>query len=105
MESLNLHDREEDKTKSQNASLNLVPPSANRGEAGSSAGTATAAAKSLYDQAKETAGQAYGVATDRAAAKLDEQKSTLSDGLTAVADSVRQVGSNLESSRTDSGLA
>jgi hypothetical protein len=107
MESLNLHDREEDKAKNQNAPLNLVPPSPNRGEAGSgsSTGAATAAAKSLYDQAKETAGQAYGAATDQAAKKLDEQKSTLSGGLSAVADSVRQVGSNLESSRTDSGLA
>jgi ElaB/YqjD/DUF883 family membrane-anchored ribosome-binding protein len=107
MESLNLQDTQDDKTKGQNAGLNLVPPSPNRGETGSAStgGTATAAAKSLYDQAKETAGQAYGAATDRAAQKLDEQKSTVSDGLTAVADSVRQVGSNLESSRMDSGVA
>jgi hypothetical protein len=68
-------------------------------------GAATATARSLYDQAKETAGQAYEAVTDKAATKLDEQKSTLSGGLTTVADSVRQVSQNLGSSKTDSGLA
>lgn len=68
-------------------------------------GAATATARSFYDQAKETAGQAYEVVTDKAATKLDEQKSTLSGGLGTVADSVRQVGQNLGSSKTDSGLA
>ncbi|MEO8042784.1 MAG: hypothetical protein ABI646_09260 [Acidobacteriota bacterium] len=68
-------------------------------------GAATATARSLYDQAKETAGQAYEAVTDKAATKLDEQKSTLSGGLTTVADSVRQVSENLGSSKTDSGLA
>jgi len=67
-------------------------------------GAATATAKSLIDQAKETAGQAYDAVTDKAATKLDEQKSTLSGGLSTVADSVRQVGQNLGSSRTDNGL-
>jgi hypothetical protein len=68
-------------------------------------GAATATARSLYDQAKETAGQAYEAVTDKAATKLDEQKSTLSGGLSTVADSVRQVSTNLGSSKTDSGLA
>ncbi len=68
-------------------------------------GAATATAKSFYDQAKETAGQAYEAVTDKAATKLDEQKSTLSGGLATVADSVRQVSGNLESSKADSGLA
>jgi hypothetical protein len=68
-------------------------------------GAATATARSLYDQAKETAGQAYEAVTDTAATKLDEQKSTLSGGLSTVADSVRQVSQNLGSSKTDSGLA
>jgi hypothetical protein len=63
-----------------------------------------ATARRLYDQAKETAGQAYEVVTDKAATKLDEQKSTLSGGLNTVADSVRQVGENLGSSKTESGL-
>ncbi len=68
-------------------------------------GAATATARTFYDQAKETAGQAYETVTDKAATKLDEQKSTLSGGLSTVADSVRQVGENLGSSKTDSGLA
>ena len=68
-------------------------------------GAATAPARSLVDQAKETAGQAYEAVTEKAATKLDEQKTTLTGGLTTVADSVRQVGHNLESSKTDSGLA
>ena len=107
MESLNLNNRLEDQTKDQKTPLNLVPDTLGRGRAGSDSGSgaATAQARSLYDHAKETAGQAYEAVTDRAAEKLDEQKSTLSGGLTAVADSVRQVSSNLESSRTDSGLA
>jgi hypothetical protein len=68
-------------------------------------GAATATAKSFIDQAKETAGQAYDAVTDKAATKLDQQKSTLTESLTTVADSVRQVGNNLGSSRTESGLA
>jgi len=68
-------------------------------------GAATATARTLIDQAKETAAQAYEAVTDKAATKLDEQKSTLSSGLSTVADSVRQVSENLGSSRTDSGLA
>ena len=72
---------------------------------GGRTGAATAPAKSLYDQAKQTAGQAYEAVTDTAATKLDEQKSSLSGGLTTVADSVRQVSENLTSSKTDSGLA
>jgi hypothetical protein len=72
---------------------------------GSVTGAATATAKSLYDQAKETAGQAYEVVTDKAAVKFDEQKTTLSDGLSTVAESVRQVGDNLGTSGTDSPIA
>lgn len=68
-------------------------------------GAATAPARSIYDQAKETAGKAYGAVADQTARKLDEQKSTLSDGLATVADSVRQVSDNLGSSKTESGLA
>jgi len=73
--------------------------------ASSGTGAATATAKTLIDQAKETASQAYDAVTDKAATKLDEQKSTLSGGLSTVAESVRQVGENLNSSTTESGLA
>jgi hypothetical protein len=61
-----------------------------------SGGAATAAARSFYDQAKETAGQAYEVAAEKAATKLEEQKTTISGGLSSVAESVRQVGENLK---------
>ena len=87
----------------QKAPLNLVETSKTRTD--SPTGAATATARSLYDQAKETAGQAYEAVAEKAAGKLDEQRSTLSGGLGAVADSVRQVSANLGSSRTDSGLA
>ncbi len=52
-------------------------------------------AKGLYDQAKSTVGQAYGAATKRATEVLDEQKGTVAGGLTTVADSIKQVGENL----------
>jgi len=58
---------------------------------GSSAGTGTATARSFVDQAKETASQAVGAVTERAAETLDERKTTVTGGLTAVADSIRQV--------------
>ncbi|MCC6328535.1 MAG: hypothetical protein IT174_08465 [Acidobacteria bacterium] len=62
---------------------------------GSSVGTGTAAARSIYDQAKETAGQAYEVAADKATTKLEETKTDISGGLASVAGSVRQVSDNL----------
>jgi hypothetical protein len=55
-------------------------------------------AKGLYDQAKSTVGQAYGAATKRATEALDEQKGTVASGLTSVADSIKQVGENLNTS-------
>ena len=72
---------------------------------GTPTGAATATARSLYDQAKETAGKAYEAVTEKTAEKLDEQRTSLSGGLATVADSVRQVGDNLGSSQTESGLA
>jgi hypothetical protein len=81
-----------------------------QGQSGSVTGAATAAAKSFYDQAKETAGQAYEAVTDKAATKLDDKKGTLSDGLSTVADSIRQVGDNMsrglvQGTNTDNALA
>ena len=80
-----------------------------QGQSGSVTGAATAAAKSFYDQAKETAGQAYEAVTDKAATKLDDKKGTLSDGLSTVADSIRQVGDNMsrglvQGTNTDNAL-
>lgn len=56
-------------------------------------------AKGLYDQAKNTAGQAFGAATKRATEVLDEQKGTVAGGLTTVADSIKQVGENLNTAQ------
>jgi hypothetical protein len=63
--------------------------------AGLSVESAKETAKGLYDQAKSTAGQAFGAATKRATEVLDEQKGTVAGGLTTVADTIKQVGENL----------
>lgn len=99
----NSRTKQANENESPKTPLNLVDTTKMSGVSQSGAGTATA--RSFYDQAKETAGQAYEVVTEKAAGKLDEQRSTLSGGLSAVADSVRQVSTNLGSSKTDSGLA
>jgi len=62
---------------------------------GLSVDSAKETAKGLYDQAKSTAGQAFGAATKRASEVLDEQKGTVAGGLTTVADTIKQVGENL----------
>ncbi len=62
---------------------------------GLSVESAKETAKGLYDQAKDTAGQAFGAATKRATEALDEKKVTVASGLTSVADSIKQVGENL----------
>lgn len=68
-------------------------------------GTGTATARSLYDQAKETASEAYEVAAEKATTKLEEQKTTLSSGLATVADSVRRVSQNLKGQDVKDGMA
>ena len=106
LEMENSKTKQGNESQGQKAPLNLVDSTKKPGDTrGSQSGAATATARSFYDQAKETAGQAYDAVTEKAAGKLDEQRSSLSGGLTAVADSVRQVSSNLGSSETDSGLA
>jgi hypothetical protein len=72
---------------------------------GGGAGAGTAVARSLYDQAKETAGQAYEVAAEKATNKLEEQKTTLSGGLSSVADSVRKVSDNLRGPDVQDGIS
>ena len=62
-------------------------------------------AKGLYDQAKSTAGQAFGAATKRATEVLDEQKGTVASGLTTVADSIKQVGENLNTTPEQNPIA
>lgn len=72
---------------------------------GGGSGAATATARTLIDQAKETAGQAYDAVTERAASTLDERKTTVSTGLTAVADSLRQAAGSLSGPQGDNQLA
>jgi len=72
---------------------------------GGGAGAGTAAARSLYEQAKETAGQAYEIAAEKATTKLEEQKTTLSGGLSTIAESVRKVGENLRGPDVQEGLS
>ena len=62
-------------------------------------------AKGFYDQAKSTAGQAFGAATKRATEVLDEQKGTVASGLTTVADSIKQVGENLNTTEEQNPIA
>ena len=65
------------------------------GSTGLSVEAAKDTARGLIDSAKSTAGQAFGAATKRATEVLDEQKGTVASGLTSVADSIKQVGENL----------
>jgi ElaB/YqjD/DUF883 family membrane-anchored ribosome-binding protein len=101
----NTHNNEPKANKRSTAAIDFQAGALSKPGGDGKTGAATATARSFYDQAKETAGQAYDAVTDQAANKLDEQKSSLSGGLTTVADSVRQVSDNLVSSKTESGLA
>lgn len=56
----------------------------------------------LLSQAKSTAGEAYDKVAEKATSTIEEKKADLTGGLTSVADSIRQVGNNLNQS-TDSG--
>jgi hypothetical protein len=78
-------------------SQNKTDSAAKTGSPELSVDAAKETAKGIYDQAKSTVGQAYGAATKRATEVLDEQKGTLAGGLTSVADSIKQVGENLNS--------
>jgi len=69
----------------------------------------TGAIKDAYNSAKESTGavasQAYGFATKKATEVIDEQKATLTQGLTSVADSIRQIGDNLGKAEEPTGVA
>lgn len=75
--------------KSGTTSTGAVSAGSTKSEDLQSAGSG--AIKNFYDKAKESAGQVTEKATD----KLDEKKATLTQGLSGVADSIRQVGENL----------
>jgi len=69
----------------------------------------TGAIKDVYNSAKESTGavasQAYGFATKKATEVIDEQKASLTQGLTSVADSIRQIGENLGKAEEPTGVA
>lgn len=58
----------------------------------------TGAIKDVLSQAKESTGQvasqAYGIAAKKATSAIDEQKANIAQGLTSVADNIRQLGVN-----------
>lgn len=69
----------------------------------------TGAIKDVYNSAKESTGavasQAYGIAAKKATSVIDEQKTSLTQGLTSVADSIRQIGENLGNTEEPTGVA
>ncbi len=72
-------------------------------------GDATSAVKDALGQAKETGGavasQAYGIAAQKATEAIDEHKANLTQGLTGVADTIRQIGDNLKGSQEPTGVS
>ncbi len=70
---------------------------------------ATSAVKDALGQAKEkgsaVASQAYGIAAQKATEAIDEHKASLTQGLTSVADTIRQVGDNLKGAQEPTGVA
>lgn len=90
-----------EKTGGQNAK----PNSELADKIGSAVQGDTEAAKDIYNQAKDSAGRAYGIATEKAASKIDEQKTYLAQGLSGVADTIRQLGDNLGNTEQSGGFA
>jgi len=68
----------------------------------------TGAVKDVLNQAKEStsavASQAYGFATQKATSVIDEQKTNLTEGLSSVADTIRQVGETLRGGEQPNGI-
>ena len=54
------------------------------------------AGKGLLEQVRNTAGSAYDSAAGTATTKIDEQKTSLSLGLSSVAESVRRIGTGIQ---------
>lgn len=77
---------------------------------GSAVSGDTKAAKDIYDQAKkatgEVAGKVYDAAADKATSKIDEEKTVLAQGVSNIADSIRQIGDSLRDGEEQSyGIA
>lgn len=67
-------------------------------------GSVTDTAKSLYADAKSTAGEAYDAAAEKAVTKLDEKKADLSAGLSTVASSFRKAGETLHTDTSHAAI-
>ena len=74
-------------------------PNRDMGDGGDVLGKAKETAHSVLSQAKNTAGEAYDKVAERTVSTIEEQKAGLSGGLRSVADSMRQVGDNLNQSK------
>ena len=72
-------------------------------------GGATDTIKDALGQAKETGGavasQAYGFATQKATEAIEDKKASIAEGLTSVADTIRQIGGNLSEAQEPTGVA
>ena len=88
-----------DKTNSAKSDSNLTD------KIGSAAEGDTKAVKDISNQAKDIAGKAYDIATEKAVSKIDEQKTNLAQGLSGVADTIRQLGDNLGDAKQPNGIA
>lgn len=56
--------------------------------------------KEILQQAKSTAGQVYDKVAEQASSQIDTQKDNLAQGLSNIADSIRQFGDNVRTSDT-----
>lgn len=70
---------------------------------------ATDTIKDALGAAKEKGGavasQAYGIAAQKATEAIDERKANFTQGLTSVADTIRQIGGNLSEAQEPTGVA
>jgi len=67
-----------------------------RGDATAAAGTARGIVSQVKESGGKVASEALGTVKEKATTKIEEQKATLAQGLGSVADTIRQVGSNLQ---------
>lgn len=65
--------------------------------------------KDALGSAKESGGamasKAYGIAAQKATEAIDERKANFTEGLTSVADTIRQIGGNLSEAQEPTGVA
>ena len=67
--------------------------------------TADQSGRGLYDRAVETAGKVYGVVSEKASDKIDAQTTSLSEGLTEIADGIRNTGTQMNEGSSENVIA